>query len=403
MTDTSQNINYNDGLREPHKKKKKGRKKWIILISIIAFIIILRLLLPIIVLKYVNKTLGSNEAYPGHVGDIDLAIIRGAYVIKEIQIDKRDTVTGEVDSIPFFTSEAIDLSVEWRALFKGKIVGEIAVETPKVNFVNDKKKKGDEEVKKDTADFKQTIKDLMPITVNRFEINNGEVHYIDRNISPVLDVFISDIQVVAENLSNVNDSDVVLPASLQANGAVYDGTFDLNVRFDAFNKQPTFDVAAELTDVNMVKLNKFFEAYGNFDVHDGKFGLFTEVAAKNGKFKGYVKPIIRDLDVVKLSKDDHNIGKLLWEGVVGTVAEIFENQPKDQLGSKVPLEGNFENTDIGLWTAINYVLRNAFVSALKPSIDNTINLGRVEEVGKEDEDKTFLQKIFGKKDKKKEE
>jgi hypothetical protein len=62
------------------------------------------------------------------------------------------------------------------------------------------------------------------------------------------------------------------------------------------------------------------------------------------------------------------------------------------MSTKIPIEGKFENPETGLWTAINYVLRNAFVYALKPSIDNDVNIGKVEEV---DTKKTFLQKIFG--------
>ena len=50
-----------------------------------------------------------------------------------------------------------------------------------------------------------------------------------------------------------------------------------------------------------------------------------------------------------------------------------------------------------MWNAISFVLRNAFVNALQPSIDHTITLGDVEAV--EPEKKTFLQKIFGKDDK----
>lgn len=52
---------------------------------------------------------------------------------------------------------------------------------------------------------------------------------------------------------------------------------------------------------------------------------------------------------------------------------------------------------MNLWNAINYLLRNAFVNALKPSIDGTIDIGKVEEVESE---KTFLEKVFKKKKKK---
>lgn len=393
MTDISRNLNYAEGLEKPRKR----RRKWVIIISIILFLIVLRLVLPFFVLKYVNKTLKKSETYPGHVEDIDLAIIRGAYVIKDIRINKRDSVTGKVDTLPFFTASAVDLSVEWKALFKGKVVGEVIVSDPRVNFVKGRHKGEDE--KKDTADFKDVIRDLMPLTINRFEINNGRIHYIDLYAKPALDVSINNLHVVATNLSNVNDSNKVLPAGLKASAEVYDGSLEMNMKFDALQKQPTFDLNTRVTGVNMVKLNDFFKTYGNFDVQKGTFGLYTEFAGKEGKFNGYVKPLIKDLDVVEWSKEEGDLGQKLWESVIGAVGEIFENQPREQLATKVPISGKFDNPDINLWNAISYVLRNAFVHALQPQIDQTIDIGDVEEV---DTEKTFLQKVFGKdkKDKK---
>lgn len=387
MTDISKNINYTQA---PETKRRK-RRRWIVIISIVLFLIVLRLLLPFFVLRYVNNTLKKSESYPGHVEDIDLALIRGAYVIKEVRIDKRDTVTGKTDSLPFFTAAAVDLSVEWKAIFKGKIVGEIKVTEPRVNFVKGRHEGEDE--KKDTADFKEVIRDLMPLTINRFEIKNGRIHYIDPYAKPTLDIFITNINAVAMNLSNVNDSSKVLPASLKSSSEVYDGTFELNMKFDALQKQPTFDLNTRVTGVNMVKLNDFFRTYGKFDVQAGTFGLFCEFAGKEGKFNGYVKPLIKDLDVVEWKDEQGTVGQKLWETAVGTVGEIFENQPREQLATKVPINGRFKNPDVNMWNAISYVLRNAFVRALQPQIDQTIDIGAVEPA---DTEKTFLQKIFGK-------
>jgi hypothetical protein len=147
----------------------------------------------------------------------------------------------------------------------------------------------------------------------------------------------------------------------------------------------------------MVKLNDFFKAYGNFDVEKGKFGLYTEMAAKDGAFKGYVKPLLIDVKIAKWTKEEGNALQVLWETVVGGAKEILENWRKEQVATKIPLEGRFDDPNAGLWTAINYVLRNAFVAALQPSIDHTINIGNVEAA--QPEKKTFLQKVFGKKDK----
>lgn len=383
-----------------HPVKPPRKRKWkIVLLSIVVLLLVVRIFLPTIILKVVNNKLASLEEYYGHVEDIDLAIIRGAYQINGIRILKIAEGEMKNDTTPFFVCPKVEFSLQWNAIFKGSIVGEISVLKPTVNFA--KGKHNDGEAKQDTADFQDVIRDLMPLTINHFTIKDGRIRYIDNYSTPRVDVALENLQVKADNLTNVNDSNEVLPAALKAKGEAYGGTFDLNVKFNALEKQPTFDLNARVDNVDMVKLNDFFKAYGKFDVEKGKFGLYTEFAAKEGAFRGYVKPLIKDLDVVKLDKEEGNFVQILWEGVVGGISEVFENQPKEQVATKLPIEGRFENPEAGLWTAINYVLRNAFVFALRPSIDQTINIGNVEEdaIPKE----TFLQKVFGKDSKKKEE
>lgn len=372
------------------KKQHSKRKKWkIALVSIVALLIIFRIFLPFIVLHYVNKKLSELKEYYGHVEDIDIALLRGAYVINDIKLVKTGNDQGKKDTIPFFRSREIDLSVQWKAIFKGAFVGEIYVEDPVLNFVKGKHK--DEDAKADTADFRQLIKDLMPLTVNRFEIHNGQIHYIDPFSKPRVDVAMKELQVVAENLSNVNDSTKKLPARAIATGKAYEGNFKLKVDFDALQKTPTFDMSAEIINVNLVLLNDFLRAYGNFDVKKGNFGLYTEFAGKEGGFGGYVKPILKDLDIVQWNKEEGDFKQILWETLIGSAAAILENKSKDQLATKVEIKGKFDSPDINLWRAISYVLRNAFVHALKPSIDNTININKLDD----SKDKTFLEKIFG--------
>ncbi len=376
-------------------KKKSGRKRRrIILLSLLGLLIIFRLLLPYIVLHYVNDKLAHLEEYYGHVNDIDIALLRGAYTIKDINLVKIQEEKSQADSIPFFKAPEIDLSVEWRAIFKGRVVGEIYVEKPELNFVKGKHK--NEDVKADTADFSALIKDLMPLTVNHFEIASGKIRYLDKESKPKVDIAMTDIMVIATNLSNVNDSAKLLPAHCDVNANVYEGKFIMKVNFDALQKQPTFDMNTNVTDVNLVLLNDFLKAYGNFDVKKGDFGLYAEFAAKEGKFGGYVKPILKDLDIVQWNKEEGDFKQILWETVVGSAAEVLQNQKKEQLATKIPIEGKFDNADVNLWRSISYVLRNAFVYALHPYIDNSININKLEEDGK----KTFLEKIFGNKKKK---
>jgi hypothetical protein len=376
--------------RTPEEKRKRRRKRRIIWASIIAALVIFRIMLPYIVLRYVNNKLANLEEYYGHVNDIDIHLYRGAYVIKDIKLMKKVEKNAHKDTIPFFSAPTIDLSIEWSAIFDGAIVGEIGVDKPVVNFVKEKHK--GEDVKADTADFAQLVDDLMPVTINRFDIHDGQVHYIDPEARPRLDISMKKINLTAKNLTNVTDSKELLPATMTGTGEAYEGKFNLNVRFDGLAKNPTFDLNTEMQGLNLVLLNDFLREYGNFDVKKGTFSMYGEFAAKNGQFGGYVKPILKDLDVVQWNKEEGNVPQVLWETLVGTAAELLQNQRKEQLATKVPMSGSFDNTHINKWRAISYVLRNAFLQALKPSIDHTININNL----KGEDKKTFLERVFSK-------
>jgi hypothetical protein len=373
----------------PEERKKRRKKRRIIWGSIISALIIFRLLLPYIVLHYVNGKLENLEEYYGHVDDIDIHLYRGAYEIKDIKILKKVDKGVKKDTIPFFKSPSIDLSIEWSAIFHGSIVGEISVEEPVINFVKDKHK--GEDVKADTADFAQLVDDLMPVTINRFDIHNGQIHFRDLEATPKLDIAMKNINITATNLTNVTDSKELLPATLKATAEAYDGKFVLNAKFDGLAKVPTFDMNVSLNGLHLVLLNDMLREYGNFDVKKGTFSLYGEFAAKEGKFGGYVKPFLRDLDVVQWNKEEGNFKQILWETVVASAAEILQNQKKEQLATKIQINGTFDKVHLNTWRAISFVLRNAFLHALRPSVDNSISINNLKETGK----KTFLEKLFG--------
>src|SRR6478735_5117265 len=114
------------------KPVSRRRKTWyIILGSLLVLLVAFRIALPYILLKFVNRELTRIDGYYGHVNDIDVALLRGAYTIKDIRLDK----TGGKIPVPFFSANIIDLSIEWRAIFQCALVGEIVVEQPKLNFV----------------------------------------------------------------------------------------------------------------------------------------------------------------------------------------------------------------------------------------------------------------------------
>jgi hypothetical protein len=356
---------------------KRGIK---IALIVLGLLVIARLILPYVVLRYTNKTLASMKGYYGHVDDIDIALIRGAYRIDSIYINKHDSATNK--QTPFFSSRAIDLSVEWKALFHGALVGELIFEHPIVKFTKDKVEPAD--VKNDSSDFKQLLDDFMPLRVNRVEIAEGQLQYLDQSAKPKVDISMTNMHVVALNLRNSYDSATLLPAKVIARAGIYEGEFTFNMNLNPLAERPTFDMNAELKNTNLVLLNDFFKAYAKIDVNKGSFGMYTEVASKGGKFRGYVKPVIKNLDVLGEEDREDNLFRKMWEGLIGGAGQIFKNRPEDQVATKIPFEGDLNNPDADVWTTVVNVLENAFVHAIQPAIDNEINIASVNRNDKEE-------------------
>jgi hypothetical protein len=377
-----------------HSKKRRTVK---ILIGILIALVVIRLILPYVVLHFANRSLADMNGYYGHIKDIDLAIIRGAYKLDSIYINKTDrraenSVTSK--QTPFFASGEVDLSVEWKALLKGSIVGKMVFQRPYLVFTKDKVEP--KEIVKDSADFRKILDKFMPLNINRCELLGGTIQYKDFSSKPNVDIALKNLNLVAQNLRNSYDSSAVLPASLHGTADVYEGKLKFEARLNPLANAPTFDMSAELNNTNLVKLNDFFLAYAKVDVNTGRFGLYTEVAAKDEEFRGYVKPVIKDLDVLGKEDRKDNLLQKLWEAIAGGAGKLFENKNKDQLATKVPIQGRLDNPKTNVWVAIVNVLQNAFIQAIQPAIDNEISIASVKEDKKEK--KTFFQKIFSKDD-----
>src|SRR5688500_10472778 len=379
-------------------KKERKNRLLIIVLGVLVIIIALRLILPYWVLNFVNKRLAEIKEYYGHVDDIDIELYRGAYQVKSIYINKVDPKSQK--QTPFFSSPIVDISIEWKSLFKGRIVSEMDFHSPALRFTEGKAEP--EQLEKNTNDFRRMIKTFTPFKEKRLDLFDGKIQYIDPTLEPVVDIHLDNPHILARNLSNVVDT-TLLPAKVEATADVYGGSLNFNMRIDALAEHPTYDMNAEIKNANLVRLNDFFKAYADFDVNKGTLGLYMEVAAKDRKFLGYVKPVIKDLDVMGPEDRKDNVLLKLWEGMVGVAGDILSNPKTDQIATKIPIVGEYGEKKVGVWYAILAALRNGFIQAIYPALDYQVTIGTVEAVNPKEENKEgFFKRIFGKPGTKKE-
>ena len=350
------------------------KRSFKVVLIVLLLLIIVRIALPFIIKNYVNKTLDEMPGYYGHVEDIDLHLYRGAYKIENLilEIEKGDTTT-----VPFLEIGEIDLSVEWKALLKGAIVGEVSLINPSLNFVaqNFTSEADTSSAVEEKEHWTETLKDLMPLTVNRFEIVDGKIAYLDYASSPNVSVHMHNLQLVATNLSNTEKSTEELPSTIKISGqTIGGGNINTTIEANVLKEIPDFDMDFKLTGVDLKSLNDFLKAYGKFDVERGQFDLFSEVKLIDGELTGYVKPFFDNLKVLNWEKDKEDDGffRALWEGVVGLVSEGVENQPRDEIATQVPIQGNVNQPETDVWTTIINILKNAFIEAFNKGLENTV-------------------------------
>jgi hypothetical protein len=65
--------------------------------------------------------------------------------------------------------------------------------------------------------------------------------------------------------------------------------------------------------------------------------VYSELDSKEGRFKGYVKPLLHDLKILRWKDEQEGFFHKLWEGVVEVGKGILENDDKQQVATRIPL------------------------------------------------------------------
>ena len=356
----------------------RRRSRWLlVLLVLLALLVLARVALPSVVQWYVNKKLDEAEGYTGQVGDVDLHLIRGAYQIKDVHI----LSTNEEVETPIFDAELVDLSVDWRAAFRGALVAEVWLVRPVLNIIDEEVK--DDAPKEEGKGWQQIIQDLFPIRIDKFVAEDGEIHFRNFTSDPPVDIYLREVYLKITNFTNSREVASTVPTTLEGTAIpMTQGDLDVKLEFDPYAEQPQFDLNVRLTDLKVSTLNDFLDAYANLDVEAGSMDLAVEMAADQGKILGYVKPVIRDLEVFQWQADvveqDQGLLRSAWEAAAGFISEVFENKPQDTFASRVPIAGELDSPETGVVNAVFAILRNAFLEAIEPQVEGSIELEDVQ-------------------------
>ncbi len=354
--------------------------------AVVVLLVAARLALPSYLKGQLNKRLAALPNYDGHVEDLDVALWRGAYRIEGVTIVK----TGGRPTTPFFDGERVDFSVEWKSLLHGRIVAECELWNPKLNLVR-AESEGASQLGQGVH-WGGELESTFPFRFNTVRVHDGTITFRAPGIRAEDALQATKVNGEITNMTNVIPAGKEAFARFQGQAVVLgNGSAAVSGSADPWARTPTFDVNLTVKNVQLPEVNPWLREYIKADAEKGEFELYTELAAADGKFKGYAKPIMREVDIYRSGEPEQNPFKRIWEGLVDFAANVFENEDTGQVAARIPFSGTIKDPDADLLETIVSVLHNAFVSAFARSLEGSVSFRdvqkRLEKIGTDGKEK----------------
>ena len=138
------------------------------------------------------------------------------------------------------------------------------------------------------------------VKVEHGKVLNSEVGFVNKATDPDYRVFIGDMDMEVENLSNrLEEGTGIVKITGKFLGS---GPMEWNAAFRPEKPRPDFDLSVKIVRTKVESFNNILRAYGDLDTQHGMFAFFSELKVKDNQIRGYVKPLLKDVEVYDPSR-----------------------------------------------------------------------------------------------------
>jgi hypothetical protein len=320
---------------------------------------------PYLLRDYLNKRGSELPDYKLNIHWIQINPIACNIQLENLVLQKKNN---EIP-VPFFTARKVLVAMQWTQLIHFDLRSNITLLEPVVNFVN-----GPTAATSQTLlqpEWVTTVKQLVPLQINQFKIHHGVIHYYDFHADPQINIPITHLELVADNLTNTTRSKDLMPqtVTITCHPVSEKGSLEAHLSVNVDLKQPTFAERVALDNIPLPALNSFIAKYLSVYAKDGYFSFRSEMVSKEGSYDGYMKPFFKDLEFEPMPKDRGGIAAL-WAGIVNGLKGIVENDETKMVATQVPVHGQYKDPNIGIWSAAFGVIKNGWFDALSQKFNS---------------------------------
>jgi hypothetical protein len=216
----------------------------------------------------------------------------------------------------------------------------------------------------EVVDLNELLHKITPLDVDHIDILDGEVAFVDTSRQERPELWMHDLQLSVENLTNRVRLTEGRPVLLTASATLANsGAVSILITADPFEKGLTFSGRAAVVGLQTAELYRFIEPATKLQAPEGTIDIFVEFDCRNGQLTGGVKPVLKN---VKIRPDDKGFFTRLKAWVTDLAIKLFSDRVPDRnaVATVIPINGTLTGPDVDLWPAIFGVMRNAFVEGL---------------------------------------
>ncbi len=212
------------------------------------------------------------------------------------------------------------------------------------------------------------------LRADQVRLTHSTLGFVNRAARPDYRLFLDGAEVHVQNFSNqLTEGTAVAKVTGKFMGS---GRTVVGASFRPEANGPDFALAGAIEHTDMRALNELLRAYGKLDVVGGAFSVYTEMRVQHRAVQGYVKPLIRELDVYDTQQDQaKGLFQKLYEAAAGGVSQLLENFPRDEVATQATIAGPLDNPQASTWQVVVTLIQNAFFQAILPGFERELGRG----------------------------
>ena len=198
-----------------------------------------------------------------------------------------------------------DGRIEYAPTFKEVDLRRAEIAEVEVEYVNRTRGTATEKAavrKVERATAKVAEKPGVLLKIEQLDVTRSTFAFANAAADPPYRLFVNDLALHVRNITNQSDEGL---GNIEITGK-FMGTGPTMVKANYRPAQPTpnLDVQVRITDADMKRMNDFWKAHAEASTWSrGEFSFYSELSVRDGMLTGYVKPLLKDVDVYDPAQD----------------------------------------------------------------------------------------------------